>query len=95
MVELTDGQKDVLRADGHQLVTGGPGSGKTTVSILKAAKIARVALRQGQRILFLSFARATVARVLEAIFPRAWRSCADEGRLGRSGTLSGRAGKME
>ncbi|WP_407187662.1 UvrD-helicase domain-containing protein [Bradyrhizobium centrosematis] len=67
MVNLTDGQKDVLRADGHQLVTGGPGSGKTTVSILKAAKIAREALRQGQRILFLSFARATVSRVLEAI----------------------------
>ena len=67
MVDLTDGQKDVLRADGHQLVTGGPGSGKTTVSILKAAKIAREALRQGQRVLFLSFARATVSRVLEAI----------------------------
>jgi DNA helicase-2/ATP-dependent DNA helicase PcrA len=67
MVDLTDGQKDVLRVDGHQLVTGGPGSGKTTVSILKAAKIAREALRLGQRILFLSFARATVSRVLEAI----------------------------
>lgn len=67
MVELTDAQKDVLQADGHQLVTGGPGSGKTTVSILKAAKIARKALRPEQRILFLSFARATVSRVLEAI----------------------------
>lgn len=67
MVELTDAQKDVLQADGHQLVTGGPGSGKTTVSILKAAKIAREALRPGQHILFLSFARATVSRVLEAI----------------------------
>ncbi|MGE4248161.1 MAG: UvrD-helicase domain-containing protein [Parvibaculaceae bacterium] len=67
MVELTDAQKDVLQADGHQLVTGGPGSGKTTASILKAAKIAREALRPGQHILFLSFARATVSRVLEAI----------------------------
>lgn len=67
MVELTDAQKDVLQADGHQLVTGGPGSGKTTVSILKAAKIAREALRPEQHILFLSFARATVSRVLEAI----------------------------
>lgn len=67
MVDLTQGQKDVLKADGHQLVTGGPGSGKTTIAILKAAKIARESLGPGQRILFLSFARATVSRVFEAI----------------------------
>lgn len=67
MVELTNVQKEVIHASGHQLVTGGPGSGKTTVSILKGAKIAREALGPGQRILFLSFARATVSRVLEAI----------------------------
>jgi DNA helicase-2/ATP-dependent DNA helicase PcrA len=67
VVELTETQKEVLLAVGHQLVTGGPGSGKTTISILKAAKIAREALKPSQRILFLSFARATVARVLEAI----------------------------
>jgi DNA helicase II / ATP-dependent DNA helicase PcrA len=67
MVDLTEIQKEVVRAHGHQLVTGGPGSGKTTVSILKAALIARERLRPGQRILFLSFARATVSRVLEAI----------------------------
>jgi len=67
MVDLTPAQKDVLTADGHQLVEGGPGSGKTTVSILKAAKIARENLRPEQRILFLSFARATVSRVFEAI----------------------------
>lgn len=67
MVSLTEAQQGVLEAEGHQLVTGGPGSGKTTVSILKAAQIGREALRPGQRILFLSFARATVSRVLEAI----------------------------
>jgi DNA helicase-2/ATP-dependent DNA helicase PcrA len=67
MVDLTQAQKDVLKAGGHQLVTGGPGSGKTTVSILKAAEIARESLGPGQRILFLSFARATVSRVFEAI----------------------------
>jgi DNA helicase-2/ATP-dependent DNA helicase PcrA len=67
MVDLTEAQKDVLKAEGHQLVVGGPGSGKTTVSILKAAKIAREKLKSGQRILFLSFARATVSRVFEAI----------------------------
>lgn len=67
MVDLTESQKGVLAADGYQLIVGGPGSGKTTVSILKAAKIAREELRPGQRILFLSFARATVSRVFEAI----------------------------
>lgn len=67
MVDLTEKQKEVICTDGHQLVTGGPGSGKTTISILKAAKIARTVLRPGQRILFLSFARATVSRVFEAI----------------------------
>ncbi|TYL88683.1 ATP-dependent helicase [Bradyrhizobium rifense] len=67
MVDLTKGQKEIIQAGGHQLVTGGPGSGKTTVSILKSAKIAREGLGLGQRILFLSFARATVSRVLEAI----------------------------
>jgi DNA helicase-2/ATP-dependent DNA helicase PcrA len=67
MVDLTPAQMEVLTAAGHQLVVGGPGSGKTTVSILKAAKIAREKLRPGQRILFLSFARATVSRVFEAI----------------------------
>lgn len=66
-MELTDAQKDVIRTDGFQLVTGGPGSGKTTVSILKAIKIGREALVFNQRILFLSFARATVSRVVEAI----------------------------
>ncbi len=67
MVGLTAKQQIVLTTDGHQLVTGGPGSGKTTVSILKAAKIARETLKPGQRVLFLSFARATVSRVLEAL----------------------------
>jgi DNA helicase-2/ATP-dependent DNA helicase PcrA len=65
--ELTDKQKEVLAAEGHLLVQGGPGSGKTTVSILKAGKIVKECLRTGQRVLFLSFARATVSRVLEAI----------------------------
>ena len=66
-MELTEGQQKVLDADGHLLVTGGPGSGKTTISILKAAQIVERELRLGQKILFLSFARATISRVVEAI----------------------------
>jgi DNA helicase-2/ATP-dependent DNA helicase PcrA len=67
LVDLTQTQKDIIAADGHLLVSGGPGSGKTTVAILKAAEIAESLLRPGQSVLFLSFARATVARILEAI----------------------------
>jgi DNA helicase II / ATP-dependent DNA helicase PcrA len=66
-MQLTETQWNILEADGHLLVTGGPGSGKTTVSILKAARIAEQELNAGQKILFLSFARATVSRVVEAI----------------------------
>lgn len=66
-MQLTKAQCDILKADGYLLVTGGPGSGKTTASILKAARIAERDLKPGQRLLFLSFARATVSRVVEAI----------------------------
>ncbi len=66
-MQLTEKQLEIMAAAGPLLVTGGPGSGKTTVSILKAAQIAERDLRLGQKILFLSFARATVSRVVEAI----------------------------
>ena len=66
MIELTDTQKAIMGADGHMLVRGGPGSGKTTISILKAGSIVDC-LPAGRRVLFLSFARATVSRVVEAI----------------------------
>ena len=66
-MELTETQLEVMASEGHSLVTGGPGSGKTTVSILKAAQIADRDLRPQQKVLFLSFARASVSRVIEAI----------------------------
>lgn len=66
-MQLTAKQQAVMDAAGHLLVTGGPGSGKTTVSIWKAGRFAAQELHSGQNILFLSFARATVARLVEAI----------------------------
>lgn len=66
-MDLTKGQQNVMNAEGHLLVIGGPGSGKTTVAILKAAKVVESELAAGQKILFLSFARATVSRVEETI----------------------------
>lgn len=65
-IEWTDENKEFMASRGHVLCLGGPGSGKTTISLLKAEdEIAKKVLRPGQRILFLSFARATIARVEE------------------------------
>jgi DNA helicase-2/ATP-dependent DNA helicase PcrA len=56
----------ILDAAGHLLVEGGPGSGKTTIALLKAEKIAAAGtLSPYQHLLFLSFARATISRVEE------------------------------
>jgi DNA helicase II / ATP-dependent DNA helicase PcrA len=55
-----------LASKGHALALGGPGSGKTHVSLVKARDDIRAGvLKDGQKILFLSFARATVARIIE------------------------------
>lgn len=51
-MKLSEKQEEVLEAEGHLLVIGGPGAGKTTISILKAAKVA-ASLRLGQEVLFL------------------------------------------
>lgn len=55
-----------LVSKGHALALGGPGAGKTHVALIKARDEVRAgALKNGQKILFLSFARATVARIVE------------------------------
>lgn len=57
---------DLINSPGHLLVLGGPGSGKTTISLVKANNIiSNKILENGQKILFLSFARSTVARIQE------------------------------
>lgn len=45
---------------------GGPGSGKTTLALMKATRRIAEGLSPGQCVLFLSFSRAAVARIEEA-----------------------------
>lgn len=55
-----------LASTGHALALGGPGAGKTHVALVKARNEIRSGLlRNGQKVLFLSFARATVGRIIE------------------------------
>ncbi len=65
-MELSEDRKLILATTGHILVLGGPGSGKTTIALHKA-KVDFEAQRvsEGRKILFLSFARSTIARVEE------------------------------
>lgn len=65
-IELCDERRKLLDADGHLLIRGGAGSGKTTIALLKASSdLNRGLLDRDGKVLFLSFARATVARVAE------------------------------
>jgi DNA helicase II / ATP-dependent DNA helicase PcrA len=62
-LELSDVANAALEADRPILVLGGPGSGKTTLSLLKA-KTAIAGLGAGQEVLFLSFSRAAIRQLL-------------------------------
>lgn len=64
--DLSGTAADALAEPGAMLVLGGPGSGKTTLSLLKAQRLVEHLL-PGQRILFLSFSRAAVRQVLTRI----------------------------
>jgi DNA helicase-2/ATP-dependent DNA helicase PcrA len=59
-------RESVMACEGHALVIGGPGSGKTTLALRKAVKRIRDGMLPGQSALFLSFSRAAVARILDA-----------------------------
>lgn len=56
----------ILEGSGHMLVLGGPGSGKTTIALLKARRSVLERLQPEQSVLFLSFSNAAVRRILES-----------------------------
>lgn len=62
-----DLRNEILATDGNLLIMGGPGSGKTTIALFKAKELTANSntIRKSQKILFLSFARATISRVEE------------------------------
>ncbi len=65
-IVICDDRRRILEATGHVLVTGGPGSGKTTIALRKAVERIEAGLEPGQKVLFISFSRATVARIVDS-----------------------------
>lgn len=66
-MEICKLRQSLLDCQGHALVLGGPGSGKTTIALKKAMVRINAGLAPGQSVLFLSFSRAAVARLGEAM----------------------------
>src|SRR5712691_12645089 len=62
-----DPRELILKAQTHILVLGGAGSGKTTIALRKAVSRIESGLLPGQSVLFLSFSRAAVARISDAL----------------------------
>lgn len=63
-VKLDERRQAILASNGHIVIEGGPGCGKTTIALLKAARCSAV-LEPEQRILFLSFSRAAVRQATD------------------------------
>ncbi len=61
--QLSDPAQQAFDHNGRIMVMGGPGSGKTTLSLLKTQRLIPT-LEPGQSVLFLSFSRAAVRQVL-------------------------------
>ncbi len=64
--EICDQRRAILEGTGHMLVLGGPGSGKTTIALLKARRAVLESLQPEQSALFLSFSNSAIRRILES-----------------------------
>lgn len=67
VLEICPLRQSLLDCSGHALVIGGPGSGKTTIALKKAITRITSGMEDWQSVLFLSFSRAAVARIGEAM----------------------------
>ncbi|PCE64987.1 UvrD-helicase domain-containing protein [Sediminicola luteus] len=66
-MDLDENRRKIIRSNSNILVIGGPGSGKTTIALLKCFDfIKEKKLNRGQQVLFLSFSRNAKARVIES-----------------------------
>lgn len=65
--KLCDQRNKILANDGHMLIVGGPGSGKTTIALLKARRCVLQNLAKEQRVLFLSFSNSAIRRIAESV----------------------------
>ena len=64
--EICAKRRAILEGTGHMLVVGGPGSGKTTIALLKGRRAVLERLRPEQSVLFLSFSNAAIRRIAES-----------------------------
>ena len=64
--EICDQRCAILEGTGHMLVLGGPGSGKTTIALLKARRAVLESIQPEQSVLFLSFSNSAIRRLLES-----------------------------
>lgn len=74
-IEPCEKRLGLLNCDQHALVLGGAGSGKTTLALMKAQKVIQSTLSTHQSILFLSFSRSAITRLMEASIGVIDREC--------------------
>ena len=64
--EICDQRRAILEGAGHMLILGGPGSGKTTIALLKARRAVLERIQPEQSVLFLSFSNSAIRRIQES-----------------------------